>query len=209
MDNSQSDELKAVKDFSMVAVYGSPRQGSNTDTLLNRFLEGAVDCRRLDQDNLKIEKIYTRDLKIEPCRGCGNCLKTGECIIQDEMQALYAMIIDCNLLLIASPVFFTTVTGSLKSFIDRFQRFWALKYELKKKIIVKPNRRGILISTAGSDSENIFDCIKKVIRALFDILYMEYLCEFLFNNIDKKGDIFNNPEALNKIYDYGRKGSFL
>ncbi|MCL4418402.1 MAG: hypothetical protein M1365_17245 [Actinobacteria bacterium] len=37
-------------------------------------------------------------------------------------------------------MFFTTVSGYLKAFIDRFQRFWALKYDLKRKIIVKKSR---------------------------------------------------------------------
>ena len=125
------------------------------------------------------------------------------------MQALYAKLIDCDFLAVASPIFFTTVSGYLKAFIDRFQRFWALKYELKRKIIVKKNRKGILISTAGSKSKDIFDCTKKVMRALFEVLYIEYSCDFLFNNTDQKGDILKNREALQEIYDFGSQGLFL
>jgi multimeric flavodoxin WrbA len=198
-----------VKDFKLVAVYGSPRRGGNTDTLLNRFLEGVNNCNMLDQDSLKVEKIFASNLEISSCRGCGSCSKTGECIVQDEMQALYVKLIDCDFLAVASPIFFTTVTGYLKAFIDRFQRFWALKYELKRKIIVKENRKGILISTAGSKSNDIFDCTKKVMRALFNVLYIEYFCDFLFNNTDQKGDILLNQEALGEIYNFGMKGLFL
>lgn len=198
-----------VKDFKLVAVYGSPRRGGNTDTLLNRFLEGVSSCNMLDQDSLKVEKIFASNLEISSCRGCGSCSKTGECIVQDEMQALYAKLIDCDLLAVASPIFFTTVSGYLKAFIDRFQRFWALKYELKRKIIVKENRKGILISTAGSKPKDIFDCTKKVMRALFDVLYIEYFCDFLFNNTDQKGDILKNQEAIGGIYDFGKKGLFI
>jgi multimeric flavodoxin WrbA len=198
-----------VKDFKLVAVYGSPRRGGNTDTLLNRFLEGVSSCNLVDQDSLKVEKIFTSNLEISSCRGCGSCSKTGECIVQDEMQTLYTKLIDCDFLAVASPIFFTTVSGYLKAFIDRFQRFWALKYELKRKIIVKENRKGMLISTAGSKSKDIFDCTKKVMRALFDVLYIEYFCDFLFNNIDQKGDILKNREALGEIYNFGNKGLFL
>ena len=198
-----------VKDFKLVAVYGSPRRGGNTDTLLNRFLEGVSNCNLLDQDSAKVEKIFTSNLEISPCRGCGSCSRTGECIVQDEMQTLYTKLIDCDFLAVASPIFFTTVSGYLKAFIDRFQRFWALKYELKRKIIVKENRKGMLISTAGSKPKDIFDCTKKVMRALFDVLYIEYSCDFLFNNIDQKGDILKNREALGEIYNFGNKGLFL
>lgn len=201
--------IEGIKDFKLIVVYGSPRRGGNTDTLLNRFLEGVSSCNSLDQDSLKVEKIFTNNLEISSCRGCGDCSKTGECIIQDEMQTIFAKLIDCDFLAVASPIFFTTVSGYLKAFIDRFQRFWALKYELKRKIIVKENRKGILISTAGSKPNDIFDCTKKVIRALFDVLYVEYSCDFLFNNVDQIGDILKNHEALQEIYDFGQKGLFL
>jgi multimeric flavodoxin WrbA len=205
----KNENIEFVKDFKLVAVYGSPRRGGNTDTLLNRFLEGVSSCNLVDQDSAKVEKIFASNLEISSCRSCGSCSKTGECIIQDEMQALYAKLIDCDFLVVASPIFFTTVSGYLKTFIDRFQRFWALKYELKRKIIVKENRKGILISTAGSKPKDIFDCTKKVMRALFDVLYIEYSCDFLFNNTDQKGDILKNQGALGEIYNFGKKGLFL
>ncbi|MCL5071294.1 MAG: flavodoxin family protein [Actinobacteria bacterium] len=201
--------IEDVKDFKLVAVYGSPRRGGNTDTLMNRFLEGVSSCSMLDQNSLNIDRIFTKNLKISSCRGCGSCSKTGECIIHDDMQALYGPYQILDFLAIASPIFFTTVSGYLKAFIDRFQRFWTLKYELKRKIIVKENRKGILISTSGSKSKDIFDCTKKVMRALFDVLYIEYFSDFLFNNTDQKDDIQKNQEALHAIYDFGKKGLFL
>jgi multimeric flavodoxin WrbA len=205
----RNGKIKIIRDFKLVAVYGSPRRDGNTDILLDRFLEGVSSCSIVDQGSLKLEKIFTSNLKISPCRECGNCSKTGECVIQDEMQTFYPKLIDCDFLAIASPVFFTTVSGYLKAFVDRFQRFWILKYELKRKIIVKENRKGILISTAGSEPEDIFNCTKKVMRALFDVLYIEYSYDFLFNNTDKKGDILKNQDALQEVYDFGRKGLFL
>ncbi|MCL4377852.1 MAG: hypothetical protein M1409_05635, partial [Actinobacteria bacterium] len=99
--------------------------------------------------------------------------------------------------------------GYLKAFIDRFQRFWALKYELKKNIIVNENRKGIFISTAGSKHEDIFECANKVMRSLFDVLNIKYYENFLFNKIDKKGDILNNNNALEKIYNFAKKGEFI
>jgi multimeric flavodoxin WrbA len=196
-------------DYKIVAVYGSPRRGGNTDVLTNKFMEGVDKLKENETLKINVERIFLNNFNISPCRECCNCSKTGECIIDDDMQKIYPKVAECDLLVIASPVFFTTVSGYLKAFIDRFQRFWALKYELKKNIIINENKKGIFISTAGSKYEDIFDCSKKVIRSLFDVLNIKYYENFLFNKTDKKDDILNNNNALEKIYDFAKNGEFL
>jgi hypothetical protein len=195
------------KRFKLVAIYGSPRKKGNTEILLDKFLEGAIFAAAGSKKDLEIKKIITSDLNISPCRGCGNCSKTGECIIEDDMQEVYKELIEADFLAVASPVFFTTVSGYLKALIDRCQRFWSLKYEHKKRII-KKDRKGIFISTAGSNSISIFDCPKKVIRAFFDVLYVDYLCDFVFNDVDRKGDILENKESLETLYRFGKEKLF-
>jgi hypothetical protein len=199
------------REYKVVAIYGSPRRGGNTDALLNRFIEGIQNCARFSAGGgplLHIEKIIVSNLKISSCRECRHCSIDGECIIKDEMQQIYPKMIDCDLLVIASPVFFTSVSGYLKSFIDRFQRFWALKYELGKNIISKTDRKGILLSCAGSKPPDIFDCTKKITRALFDVLYIKYYADFLYNSIDFKGDILKDSDDLKKVYEFAKNAAF-
>jgi hypothetical protein len=199
------------REYKVVAIYGSPRRGGNTDALLNRFIEGIQNCARFSAGGgplLHIEKIIVSNLKISSCRECRHCSIDGECIIKDEMQQIYPKMIDCDLLVIASPVFFTSVSGYLKSFIDRFQRFWALKYELGKNIISKTDRKGILLSCAGSKPPDIFDCTKKITRALFDVLYIKYYSDFLYNSIDFKGDILKDSDDLKKVYEFAKNAAF-
>ena len=197
-----------LKEFKIVAIYGSPRKTGNTSLLLDRFLEGVAAACKLSEKDIKIKKIIIRDLNILPCRECCNCSKTGECVIKDDMQQVYNELIEADFLAVASPVFFTTVSGYLKALIDRCQRFWSLKYEHKEKIITK-KRKGIFISTAGSGSKDIFNCPKKVIRSLFDVLYVDYLYDFVFNNVDSQGDILKNKKAMEDIYRFGKEKAFL
>jgi len=192
------------KEFKIVAIYGSPRKGGNTGILLDKFLEGTAAANNSDGKDIKIVKIVPADLNISSCRGCRNCSKTGECVIKDDMQQVYVDLIEADFLAVASPVFFTTVPGYLKALIDRCQRFWSLKYEHKKKVITK-SRNGIFISTAGSESKNIFNCPQKVIRSFFDVLYVDYLCDFMFNDVDEPGDILKNKEALEMLYRFGKE----
>jgi multimeric flavodoxin WrbA len=270
MDNENNISSLYMKEYKVIAVYGSPRRGGNTDKLLDGFIEGLRDCgmfstgknlssftespilfpddvdayskgrkqekenpetlnpdmvnqkklstETLNQDSpgiktgglkLSIEKIILSNLRVSPCRECRHCSIDGKCIVNDEMQQIYPKMMECDLLLIASPIFFTSVSGQLKIFIDRFQRFWALKYELGKNTISKIGRKGILISCAGSKPPDIFDCTKKITRALFDVLFIKYYADFLYNNIDFKGDILKDPDDLKRVYDFAKTGEFI
>jgi multimeric flavodoxin WrbA len=192
------------KKFKIAAIYGSPRLDGNTSTLMGKFLEGVEDGTASSGRDTVIERLLASKLDISPCRGCGSCSSTGECIVQDDMQDIFKILIDADFIAVASPVFFTTVSAYLKSLIDRCQRFWVLKYERQEKIINK-EKKGVFIGASGSGSSTIFDCPKKVIRAFFDVLYVEYDRDFLYKNTDSKGDILKNRQALEEIYEYGKK----
>lgn len=222
--------IKRAKPYRIAAVFGSPRREGNTDILLNSFLDGASDseyfktghpgdmykdniCQQggghAECTNLVIDKIIISHIRFSPCRGCGHCSLDGECIVNDEMQQVYPKLMEADLIAVASPVFFTAVSGYLKAFIDRFQRFWALKYELKKKIITTENKKGLYFSCAGSGRPDIFDCSKKTIRAFFDVLHTSYCRDFCYNGIDFKGDINKDKGILEYVYSYGVKADFL
>ncbi len=193
--------------FRIAAIYGSPRKGGNTSILMDRFIEGTSEAGYSMDRIIKIDKIYAGKLNISPCRECYNCSKTGKCIINDDMQKVYDILIKADFIAISSPIFFTTVPGYLKAIIDRCQRFWVLKYEHKKNVIGK-RRKGIMIGTAGSGRKDIFDCLRKVVRSFFDVLYVDQICDFVFNDIDKKGDILKNKRALEAVYTFGKEGIF-
>ncbi len=187
----------------ILVIYGSPRREGNTSILMDRFVEGVKD----NSGNYEIQKVFASRVDVSPCRECRNCSKTGECIVKDEMQGIYKQFILADFVAIASPIFFTTVSGYLKAIIDRCQRFWSLKYEHKKDIF-KKRKSGIFISCAGSGSPEIFGCAKKVIRSLFDVIYVDYYRDFVYNKTDYKGDILKNQDAINEIYEFGKSKQF-
>jgi multimeric flavodoxin WrbA len=196
------ENIKEKHVTSILLVYGSPRRNGNTDELMNKFNEGLLRNKNIVKSSIKIDKIIVKNLSFSACIECRHCSINGECAVKDEMQDVYNKLINCDFIAISSPVFFTAVSGYLKAFIDRCQRFWVLKYELKKEVIQK-ERKGIFISTAGSGSDNIFDCSRKTIRALFDVLNVKYDKDFTYKNIDFKGDILKNPEASQEVFRYG------
>jgi len=203
----EDTEWKAKK-YKIAAIYGSPRKDGNTAILMDQFLKGVEEREDYPEAEVEIKKILVSSLDISPCRECCSCSKTGECIILDDMQDVYKILLGADFIAVASPIFFTTVSGYLKALIDRCQRLWVLKYEHNKRI-VKKARNGIFISTSGSGSRTIFECSRKVIRSFFDVLFVDYFTDFVFNNMDKKGDILKDERSLSALYEFGKKMEFF
>ena len=95
---------------------GSPR-GRNGYTFhyLNRFIKG------LENSGTSIETVELSKKKINPCIGCFNCWKnnTGKCVQNDDVNDLYDTYNDSDLIIYAFPLYWDTVPGILKNFIER------------------------------------------------------------------------------------------
>lgn len=102
-------------------ISGSPRKKSNTDYLL-----------RLALSITGGQFIKITDYRIESCKSCWACQKLGKCIINDDMSdILIPKLLDSEVLVLGSPVYFNCVSAQLKAFIDRT---WCIRGRLKNKI---------------------------------------------------------------------------
>ncbi len=184
----------------VLGVFGSPRRGGNTELLLNEMLRG---CR---SGRAEVEEIYLRDLKIHPCLEIYACRKNGECPIRDDMQPLYPKLVEADVLALASPVFFYSVSAHAKAFIDRCQAFWSKKYLLRQPVAPgKDLRRGVFLSVGGSRGEKIFDGALMTMKYFFDSLDMVFYKSLLYRGVDEKGEILRHPTAMADAYELGRE----
>ncbi len=104
---------------------GSPRLGGNSDILCDRFKQGA------EESGHQVTKLNVAAMRIAPCRGCYHCANHGgECIFKDDMTDVLQAIIDCDVLVLASPVYFYSIDAQLKAVIDRTVARWT---EVKDK----------------------------------------------------------------------------
>ena len=92
---------------------GSPRKGGNSDLLCDEFARGAR------QAGHQVEKIYVQDQKIGPCRACYGCRGTGVCVQKDDMEEILEKMVQADVLVLATPVYFYSMDGQLKTLIDR------------------------------------------------------------------------------------------
>jgi NAD(P)H-dependent FMN reductase len=97
---------------------GSPRKNGNSSALLQEFLNGAEEA------GANIEQINANDLNLKYCMGCLKCNLIKQCAIRnDDWQELSRKILDADVLVFASPVYFHHVTAPMKKILDRFRSF--------------------------------------------------------------------------------------
>ena len=91
----------------------SPRKGGNSETLAAAFANGALEAGNL------VETVHLREKNYGFCRGCLACQKLGHCVIRDDAVEVTAKMHDADVLVFATPVYYYSVSGQLKTMLDR------------------------------------------------------------------------------------------
>ena len=185
----------------VLGILGSPRRDGNTEILLEETLKGA------EKEGAEVDRIYLTDVAITPCTECHGCDQTGQCVILDDMQKIYPKLLESDIIVIASPIFFYGVTAWAKALIDRSQALWARKYLLKDPSLRKEGkkRKGFFISVGATKGQKIFEGAILTVKYFFDTFNAEYVGELVFRRIEAKGDILKHPEALQQAFEAGRR----
>ena len=104
---------------------GSPRKGGNSDLLCDEFMRGAEEAGH------EVEKIRVAEKKIGYCSACYYCQQSGGvCAKQDDMAEVLQKIIEADVIVLSSPVYFYSIDAQLKTVIDRTVARWT---EVKDK----------------------------------------------------------------------------
>lgn len=185
----------------VLGILGSPRKGGNTELLLEETLKGA------EAEGAEVERLRLTDYNIIPCKECLACFKDGNCIILDDMAKIYPKLLEADIIVLASPIFFYGVTAWAKGLIDRCQALWARKYQLKDPSFGKEGRKrkGFFISVGGTKGQKTFEGAILTAKYFFDVLNAEYAGELVLREVDAKGDVLKHPEALQQAFEAGRK----
>ena len=104
-----------AKTKQVLVILGSPRRKGNSSTLAARISRGAKSA------GAEVDTLFLQGLKISPCRGCDTCQKHDSkgCAVKDDMQQIYPKLIKADAWVIASPVYWFTMSAQTKIFMDR------------------------------------------------------------------------------------------
>jgi multimeric flavodoxin WrbA len=142
----------------VIAINGSPRMDKgNTALILNPFLEGMKEA------GAEVELFYARKLNIGPCNGDMSCWfkNPGVCGQKDDMQMLRPKLADADVIVWASPVYYSGITGPLKNIMDRQLPIHVLGQMSPKK------QKAVLVSTCSAWELSTFDPLLLHINAVY------------------------------------------
>ncbi len=169
------------------------------------MLEKAVQGAR--EAGNEVDEVILRDLKMSPCLEIYGCKETGRCVIQDDFQELYDLILSCDGIMLASPIFFYAVSAHTKILMDRCQSLWIKRYWLEKESYEKrePKRKALFISVGATKGKKLFDGVLLSVRYFLDAIDMELWQALLYRGLDFEGDILKHPEYLEEAYQAGKR----
>ena len=184
----------------VLGIAGSPRRRGNTETLLDRFLEGAESVRA------EVTKLVAAELAVAGCVACDGCRDDGRCVVRDDFDQVYDGMVAADVVALAAPLYFWNLPAQVKAVVDRSQCQWARKCVLRAPPPPTPSgrewRRGVFICVGG-DSRRCFDGVVHTVKDFFLVHAIDYWADLLYGDVDARGAIGDHPRALQEAFDLG------
>lgn len=165
----------------------SPRKNGNSEILLRQALKGAKEL------GAKIEFLSIRKMKIEPCNGCLGCRTAGVCRIKDDMRDVYPKLLEADGIIFATPVYFWSLPGGGKVFLDR-------TYALRFPTLQLMNKVVAAISVASSSGNVEVLSVFNMYFLTNHMITTDYVAGYAMN----KETIRKHKHAMFGAYELGR-----
>jgi multimeric flavodoxin WrbA len=186
---------KKAKTKQVLVILGSPRRKGNSSTLAARISRGAISA------GAKVETLFLQKLKISPCRGCDTCQKQNSkaCAVKDDMQEIYPKLIKADAWVIASPVYWFTMSAQTKTFMDRC---YALSAYAKNPFAGKR----IAIAMSYGDADPVKSGCVNALRTFQDAFRYtgSKIVGMVYGSAMKAGEIADNEALVQEAEELGR-----
>ena len=174
----------------VVILSSSPRRGGNSELLAEAFARGAQESGN------QVETVYLREKQYGFCRGCLACQKLAHCVIRDDAVEVAAMMHDADVLVFATPVYYYSVSGQLKTMLDRANPLYGTDYAFTK---------AYLLATAAEDGRETVEGTVRAVQGWVDCFGRCKLAGTVFaGGVTDAGDIAGHP-ALEKAHQMGKE----
>lgn len=176
----------------IVVLNGSPRKKGNTSTLVTEFIRGA------NESGNDVTEFLLEEMSISGCKGCfgGHSSKECPCVQQDNMNKIYPAIKKCEVVVLASPLYYWNMSGQIRTAMDRL---FALE-EGDGNLLRGHDRSSALLMAAEGHG---FDDVVTYYDHLLEHLKWKNLGHVLAGGNGDVGDI-NGKIEIAKAYELGR-----
>lgn len=149
----------------ILVLAGSPNKCGTSNTLVAAFKKGAEEAGHI------VEIFDCAKANIHPCLGCGACHMHSDCVQKDDGNILVAKVLESDVVVFATPVYYFGMSAQLKMAIDRFY--------CRNGAITRKNLKSILIATAWNPDEEVMSALVKHFDKIFDYLHMQKIGQLL------------------------------
>ncbi len=173
----------------ITVITGSAHKKGTSATLVNEFIKGA------EESGNEVFRFDTAFKKVHGCIGCNRCHMTDEgCVYKDDMELLNPHLIDADIVVLATPIYYYNITGQIKTVIDRF-------FANDQKI--HGEKKVIFITTMADDTITSAEGVNlsfKNLAAFLDWEIIEIINGMDLYTIDNMVD----KDYKNKAYELGK-----
>lgn len=174
----------------ILIISSTPRKGGNSEILVESFTNGALSVGNT------VEAIHLREKQIGFCKGCFACLRLGHCVIADDAVEIAQKMHDADVLVLATPVYYYSVSGQLKTMLDRANPIFGTDYAFTNIY---------LLATAAEEEETAVKGTVTAVHGWVDCFERATLSNVVFaGGVTDIGDIKGHT-ALEKAYQIGRE----
>ena len=186
----EEGEVMVIK--KVLGVVGSSRRNGNTHILVSKILEGAKDAGG------KAELLLLKDMNIKDCDGCHACWKGKPCSKKDDMNGIYPKIIESDIIVFGTPVYWYGPTALMKAFLDRFVFFNCPENRETIK-----GKTAVLAIPFEEENPEAADLLVGMFEKSLDYLEMNLAGKILAPGVTLRGEIANKTVILKEGYDLG------
>lgn len=183
--------IKKEKDLmnkKIVVISTSMRADSNSEALAKSFTDGASN------EGNDVEFISLKDKQVGFCKGCLVCQQTGNCVIKDDVKGIMDKVIDADIVVWATPIYYYEMSGQMKVLIDRLNPMFSKDYKF---------RDVYFLATAAEDEEHVYEKALSGLNGWIDCFDKAELKGYVFcGGVTMGGEISGNAK-LKEAYDMG------
>ena len=186
----------------ILGVGGSPRQGGNSDILLEHILEGA------QEEGADTKTLHLRDLAFKGCIGCERCRLDKICTgLKDDLTDIYSHVVDSRGLVLISPCHNYNVTSLMKAFIDRLYCFYDFTEDDPRRYasrLAGQGRKAALTAVCEQRDPRDMGCTMEMLRRPVECLGYDVLSEMPVYGIFHRGKVAQRKDLLERALAQGK-----
>jgi len=187
----------------VLGIVGSKRKNGNTAYLVEQTL------KVMESKGVETELIFLGDYNIRGCTGCEGCRDTYKCVIKDDMQKIYPLIINSDAIVLGSPTYFYNITSDMKAFIERLYCFQVFA-EDDRSVWSSINeaiggKYAVVIAICEQNDEEDMGFTAEAMKKPLEGLGYRVTSTVKVLKLFKKGDVLQNQIAVDQVKIAGEK----